>query len=793
MKDHNSNYLQNVFRNMSIVSNSRFISVFLFLFAFALYLNTINHEYALDDAIVVSENVFVQEGIGGIPEIFTEELFNGYYDEKNKNLVAGGRYRPLSLVTYALEYEFIMGSPYDGLNLERFEESLNRNASPDLILPSRKLGKELIKSLLIEEESKRIAKQSELLNQYDVSDTDGSLIRDNLPILQSRLKWHQRISHLLNIFLYAFTAVVIFLVLARLFGKSDGIWFLSIPVLASLFFIAHPLHTEVVANIKGRDEILAFLFSMLSLLFTLKYVDTKKILWLVLSFLSFLLAMFSKEVSVTFLAIIPLSIWFFRNEKPRSYFNVLVAIVLPIVVYFVIRSGFVNGIESITGHESTEIMNNSFYGMDLSTKYATIFYSLLLYIKLLIFPHPLTYDYYPYYIEPQNWGFFPVLSVIVYLFLAVFALWGLVRKNKIAYGIIFFAACLAPTSNLLFSIGAFMNERFVYMASFGFTLIVGILFNKLLVLFSERKSVFWAIFSLAFISLGLFSFKTIDRNKVWKNDFTLFTTDVKTSFNSAKSTCSAGGKYFEKARDEENSNKQMLFANKSRYYLNQSLKIHPNYADALILMGNVQYLIHKNIDSTSYYYKRLLELDPNNQLVRTNLFNSQMVLVLNDAALANTNIKALNNLLPFMQNDWQIYYYLGKIYGRYLGSIDQSQQFLERANAIKNDEYDVLFDLGVVYGIKGDYKASGEMFKQAYQLNNKDISLTFNLSNSLLMQNNRGEALMYLDSLLSMDHIISNESELHKLQSFYNTLGENEKAQQTNVIIENIRNQNDTK
>lgn len=775
-----------------MIPNNRSISIFLFLLAFALYLNTIDHEYALDDAIVVSENIFVQEGFKGIPEIFTEELFNGYFDEKNKDLVAGGRYRPLSLVSYALEYEFIMGSPYEDLDQDKMESKMNQDAVPDFILPSRKLHKELIKSLQINDESKRIKRQNELLLQYGIADVEKALISKNLVILQSRLKWHQRISHFINILLYALTAVIIFYSLIRLFGKPDNLWFLSIPVLASLFFIVHPLHTEVVANIKGRDEILAFLFSMLSLLLALKYIDSKKTSWLVFTFFSFLLAMFSKEVSVTFLAIIPLSIWFFREAKPKTYLNVMIATILPVVIYFVIRSGFVNGVESIGGHESTEIMNNSFYGMDLPTKYATIFYSLLLYIKLLIFPHPLTYDYYPYYIEPQNWTLFPFLSAIVYSLLAIFAIWGLIKKNKTAYGIIFFAACLAPTSNLLFSIGAFMNERFVYMASFGFTVLAAILIDKGLRLLTYRKSAVVAISSLVFISLGLLSFKTIDRNRAWKNDFILFTTDVKTSFNSAKSTCSAGGKYFEKAMDEKNRDEQILLAKKSRYYLNQSLKIHPDYADALILMGNIQYVIHQNIDSTSYYYKRLLQLNSNDQLVRSNLFDSEMTRVFNNAALVNSNIKALNNLSPFLQKDWQLHYFLGKMYGKFKGSIDQSQQFLEKAYELKSDEYDILFDLGVVYGIKGNYKRSGEMFKQAYQLNNRDINLTFNLCNSLLMQNERSKALTYLDALFEMEHIVNNEDDLINLYSFFNRLNENERAQQTAIIIENLKNEHDT-
>src|ERR1700747_3576458 len=65
------------------------------------------------------------------------------------------------------------------------------------------------------------------------------------------------ISHLFNLLFYALTVVLLFKLLVTLFGEKA----LFLAFLSTLFFAVHPIHTEVVASIKNRDEILAFLFA----------------------------------------------------------------------------------------------------------------------------------------------------------------------------------------------------------------------------------------------------------------------------------------------------------------------------------------------------------------------------------------------------------------------------------------------------------------------------------------------------------------------------------------------------
>lgn len=91
--------------------------------------------------------------------------------------------------------------------------------------------------------------------------------------------------HFINVLLYAFTCILLFLVLCQLF-KTQNLLF---PFICTLLYTAHPIHTEVVNNIKSLDEILCFLFGLISIWFMLRYISSKSMLAYILGGLSFFL------------------------------------------------------------------------------------------------------------------------------------------------------------------------------------------------------------------------------------------------------------------------------------------------------------------------------------------------------------------------------------------------------------------------------------------------------------------------------------------------------------------------
>ena len=101
-------------------------------------------------------------------------------------------------------------------------------------------------------------------------------------------------SHAIQILLYACCAMLLYRFLQQLYkGKKE--WF---PFVITLLFLAHPIHTEVVANVKSRDELLSALFLFLSWKLFLDFFDKQKRQALVFVALSFFLACLSKDSAV---------------------------------------------------------------------------------------------------------------------------------------------------------------------------------------------------------------------------------------------------------------------------------------------------------------------------------------------------------------------------------------------------------------------------------------------------------------------------------------------------------------
>src|SRR6185295_7084766 len=102
-----------------------------------------------------------------------------------------------------------------------------------------------------------------------------------------------------------------------------------ITFIASLLFIAHPIHTEVVANIKSLDEILSFFFFVISLFWLQKFFSTNQKRWMLLAVSSYFASLLSKESAITYLAIYPLVIFFFTKNSPAKNLQTTALMLIP--------------------------------------------------------------------------------------------------------------------------------------------------------------------------------------------------------------------------------------------------------------------------------------------------------------------------------------------------------------------------------------------------------------------------------------------------------------------------------
>ena len=514
--------------------------------AFVLYGISIGYGHVLDDQMVIWENAYVSKGFAGLRDIFGADSFMGYFQKKESLfLLEGGRYRPLSLATFAVEIGIF--------------------------------GKD-----------------------------------------------HPGVSHFVNVLLYGVTGVLLYRILLGLFpAKEGGQWYFSLPFLAAAIFMLHPLHSECVANIKGRDEILALLGSLAALYATLKYFDTSRSLWLWLSGLSLFLGMLAKENALTFLAVIPFTVWFFTKISIGRIVSASLPLLAATLLFVIVRYNAL-GFMLDHGKAMTDLMNDPFLGMTAGEKLATTFLTLGWYVKLLFIPHPLTHDYYPYHVPKVGWSDWrAIASLLLYLGMGAWALLNLRKRSIPAYSIAFWLLTLSIVSNLFVTVGSFMNERFAYMPSVAFCILAGwFIAHKLPELFKEqpeRPSIL-AVGLMVAVAL-FFGFRTITRVPDWKDAQSLNEAAIKVSYKSARAHCfyvtSLYKDVYQKTKDPA---KKAPIVDSMEYHIKRSLEINPNYGAALVMKSAVaasRFDLDRQLDKLFHEFEFILEKIPYNSNFRS--------------------------------------------------------------------------------------------------------------------------------------------------------------------------------
>jgi len=638
----------------SFFNNSLLQSGLIFAFAFLLYANTLMHGFVLDDAIVITDNMFTQQGIKGIGGILSNDTFFGFFKVEGKEvLVSGGRYRPMTLVLFAILHQFST-NPF--------------------------------------------------------------------------------IFHFFTVLLFALTCVVLYrtllmllsppLTLAQQRGDPSSLLAQAGPMiawLAAVLFAAHPIHTEVVANIKGCDEILTLLGCLSALFFTLKAWDTQEMTWSVAAGVSFFIACLSKENAAAFVVLIPLALWFFRKSNPSTSNASLWKSSLPIfvafVAFFVLRGSI---LQWRFGGEPMELMNNPFLKLEgtqwvkfaPAERLATIFYTLGKYVQLLFVPHPLTHDYYPRQIGIMTFANPMVLfSLALYGFMGYWAVRGTLRRAPSAYGILLYLLPLGIVSNLVFPIGTNMGERFAFMPSVGFCFLVALFLSKYL---DKNRTLVLGIFGAVVL---LFSIKTFVRNFAWVDNETLFMTDAAVSVNSAKLQNACGGVLFDRATKEKDAEKQRVLSREAIPHLDQAIKIYPNYKDAYISRGGAHYVLQEYPEAIADY-RRAVQLSPDDPKLKTYL-----ALALRDGGKYYGEKKAdINNAFKCFNESWQINpkdpetaRLMGVGYG-ITGKHAEAIEWFTKAVEAAPKEAGFLWDLGLAYSASGNIAKGEELRKKAMEL-----------------------------------------------------------------------------
>ncbi len=644
---------------------------------FFLYINTLGHDYTVDDGTVIKNNKYTTQGFGGLKDIFTHSYRAGFWDRKE------GLYRPLSVAMFAIEWQLAPENPMPG--------------------------------------------------------------------------------HFINILMYAVTAVILLSVLRKLLHKLHPL----IPVAVTLLWVFHPLHTEVVANIKSRDELLSFLFGLLTLHQLLNYLRTEKWISMLWSSLFFFIALLSKESSVTWAGVFPLAVWCFTDASLKKTITTSSVYFLLIGLFFLMRIAIIG---EVAGGYELMLINNSMVGAtDSMSRYATAFYIMGKYLLLFLFPVNLVFDY--SYNTIPNVGFGNLLALLAALLLiggGIYALMQLPKRSPAAFGILFFMGTVLLVSNLLFLIEATMAERFLFTPSLGLCLLAGLaaqrmmkapaLKNGLLTAKDIRGSV---LFYPLVLILVLFAGRTVSRSADWKDNLTLLQHDVKISPGSARIRYALGStllvEYALKA--PEGSVERNNYLDRSIAELTAGVTILPNYNDAWYHLGiaykekgDAKNAVHAF--ETARGYKAFTEA--------SRLSSSGVAYGMNGQY--DKSIADLKQAVQLDPGDADIWNNLGLYLGE-SGRLNESLEALNKAIALKPGFSKAVYNKGNAYAKAGDFRNALKEYAQALELDPTYTDALNNSGNCYIMLQRPDSARIFFERSVQ-----ANPGNLKALQNLIYTL-----------------------
>lgn len=340
--------------------------------------------------------------------------------------------------------------------------------------------------------------------------------------------------HLVNVLLHAANSCLLYFLLVR-YQVS-----FSIATVAGLIFAIHPVHTEAVSNVIGRGEVLAAFCCGVSWLCWKEYQDASSSFRKYGLFLAasgaYLIGLLTKE-SIIVLPVLLLGLDLFRADRVAELRQFGVRFFKLAVPYL----GFVGGLaiyfglRSMAGQilsQSSEISLPEMAKLSYWGRLATMASMSLEYFRLLAIGYPLR----PYYdpltfgvLSSPNWRSW--LGLLGVSGLGLGAMFAYRRAPIVTFAIGFVFVTLGLFSNIVFLVGSLVAERFLYLPSVGYAILIAWLVEQYVVsaFRSDKPDVGRLIAAVVLLvwCVGYIGI-TARRNLDWDNNEALFTRFVET-------------------------------------------------------------------------------------------------------------------------------------------------------------------------------------------------------------------------------------------------------------------------
>jgi tetratricopeptide (TPR) repeat protein len=524
--------------------------------------------------------------------------------------------------------------------------------------------------------------------------------------------------HLLNIFLHTGCAILFFILLKDIYGEK-------ISFFVSLLWAIHPVNTEAITYISGTADPLFLFFGLLGI-----YLYNKN--FKILSYISFIISLLSKETSVLILPIFFLYQYCSYRLNKNQIKNYII-ITLIFLIYFILRQTILNFAKAIP----EDIFLHRFY---------TSFKAFLIYISILLFPFILSMERHIPYIK--TFKDIDFIGGFIFFLAFLYFLWRKRDDRKILFGGTLFLINFIFHSNTIIPLNGNLREHWMYLGSTGFFVYFIILLEKIK---KEKLKI-----ALTILIFSLYGARTILRNYDWNDPEKFYKNSLK-YFPYAKNLLLNYGNTLMKKGDYKNA-------------LIQFEKLSSTFPKKAFFAKGKCYFLLGDYEKAEKNFKKVLQIDPKNS---DSLIFLALIYKRKNTELA---IKLLEKSIEINPFSFVSLFFLGEIYMEN-HKYDIAEKIFLKALEIEPD-YDILWNkLGINYLNKMEYYKALYCFEKGYKINKKNISVILNLAKLYQRINRHKEAVFYFEKAFRTDKKIKeNVDVLNDYAISLNEVGEKEKA-----------------
>jgi Flp pilus assembly protein TadD len=430
--------------------------------------------------------------------------------------------------------------------------------------------------------------------------------------------------HLVNIILHSLNAILVFLIAASFMNASplkrggevkyaSGLSPYLFPLLSALIFAVHPVNSEVVCWVAGGTELTYTLFFLLSFyLFTLAVRNGEergepggfqlRSTAYILSLFSFLVAGFSKEAALVLPFFIILYDYLRRSlgvTRGRMNLKAYPAYFAILIFYLFMRFNAIG-----------EVVAKKLYSDDIFAVSANILPIAVEYLRLLFFP--LKLSHYHFFTPASSLGEPMIVFSVVVLAITLFAVLNFVRRVPFAsFLVLLIIVPMVPTLYLLFFHDAFnplafYSERYLYLPSVGFSILVSFVLMRVASTGENRKKVNALCFVLIVV-LAFGALRTFSRSLEWKDNLTLWTSTIERFPENYHARYHISDVLRDRG-DKERALKE----------LKESIRLEPDFHGSHHRLG-LLYASEGQTDKAFAEFSEVVRVDPNNTSAHQNL------------------------------------------------------------------------------------------------------------------------------------------------------------------------------